>query len=394
MSRAKNLANLIGGASAGTSGMALPSGTTAQRPSSATAGTIRNNTSSGLLEFYTGTEWKPVGSVYDTDSTSTGYFDLPTGTTAQRPASPSAGMQRFNSTFGYIEWYDPTGTTWRPIYQAPTVSIEYLVVAGGGGGGYNRGAGGGGGGLLSGITTLTPSTSYTLIIGAGGAGGASGSASTSGSNSTFATFVAIGGGRGGDDGDGASGTGGNGGSGGGAAAWNSTSAGTGTVGQGNNGGGTAGFNGPYYGGGGGGGAGGTGLAGTTTAGGAGGVGLSNSITGSSVFYAGGGGGGSYASSNTGGAGGNGGGGNAGSYSGTGVGVAGTINRGGGGGGGCNGSGYSYNGGNGGSGVIILKIPTGYSATFTAGITFTTDTATVPGFSIYRCTAGTGTVLFN
>ena len=34
MSRAKNLANLIGGASAGTSGVALPSGTTAERPSS------------------------------------------------------------------------------------------------------------------------------------------------------------------------------------------------------------------------------------------------------------------------------------------------------------------------------------------------------------------------
>jgi hypothetical protein len=55
MSRAKNLANLIGGASAGTGGLALPSGTTAQRPSSAQAGTIRNNTTLGFPEWYSAT---------------------------------------------------------------------------------------------------------------------------------------------------------------------------------------------------------------------------------------------------------------------------------------------------------------------------------------------------
>jgi len=36
--------------------------------------------------------------VSDQDNTATGYFDLPTGTTAQRPGSPVAGMMRFNST--------------------------------------------------------------------------------------------------------------------------------------------------------------------------------------------------------------------------------------------------------------------------------------------------------
>ena len=113
MSRAKNLANLIGGASAGTSGMTLPSGTTAQRPSSAQAGTIRNNTTSSLLEFYTGTEWKPVGSVYDTLTDSTGYFDLPSGTTAQRPANPTTGMLRYNTTIGGQEIY--TGTQWTVV---------------------------------------------------------------------------------------------------------------------------------------------------------------------------------------------------------------------------------------------------------------------------------------
>ena len=123
MSRAKNLANLIGGASAGTSGMALPSGTTAQRPSSAAAGTIRNNTSSGLLEFYTGTEWKPVGSVYDTATDSTGYFDLPSGTTAQRPASPNSGMVRFNTTLNQAEIYNAADNAWVP-FNVPKGTIS------------------------------------------------------------------------------------------------------------------------------------------------------------------------------------------------------------------------------------------------------------------------------
>lgn len=40
----------------------------------------------------------------------TGYLQLPSGTTLQRPASPVTGMVRFNSTLGYAEIY--TGTSW------------------------------------------------------------------------------------------------------------------------------------------------------------------------------------------------------------------------------------------------------------------------------------------
>lgn len=36
---------------------------------------------------------------------STGYSKLPSGTTAQRPASPSPGMIRINTTTGYLEVY-------------------------------------------------------------------------------------------------------------------------------------------------------------------------------------------------------------------------------------------------------------------------------------------------
>lgn len=43
------------------------------------------------------------------DNTSTGYFDLPSGTTAQRPGSPNSGMVRYNSTTQKFEGY---GTAW------------------------------------------------------------------------------------------------------------------------------------------------------------------------------------------------------------------------------------------------------------------------------------------
>ena len=48
--------------------------------------------------------------VSDQLNTSTGYFGLPAGTTAQRPGSPATGFTRFNTTLGYLEYYD--GTLW------------------------------------------------------------------------------------------------------------------------------------------------------------------------------------------------------------------------------------------------------------------------------------------
>ena len=44
--------------------------------------------------------------VSDQDNTSTGYFDLPSGTTAQRPASPTNGMIRYNTTRNTLEYYN------------------------------------------------------------------------------------------------------------------------------------------------------------------------------------------------------------------------------------------------------------------------------------------------
>lgn len=95
MSRAKNLANLIGGASAGTSGMALPSGTTAQRPSSPTPGIIRYNTESNLVEVYT-TSWSTIGAALGTAN------NPATSAAAIKLAIPSAADGLYYITAGGI----------------------------------------------------------------------------------------------------------------------------------------------------------------------------------------------------------------------------------------------------------------------------------------------------
>ena len=51
-----------------------------------------------------------MATLKNTTINTTGYITLPAGTTAQRPASPVAGMMRFNTTFSRNEFYN--GTTW------------------------------------------------------------------------------------------------------------------------------------------------------------------------------------------------------------------------------------------------------------------------------------------
>ena len=279
-------------------------------------------------------------------STSTGAWKMPVGTTAQRPTGAS-GLIRMNSTTSNPEWYDTTTSTWLQFSQPAGYSVNYLVVAGGGGGGNTYGGAGGAGGLLTSSTTLSSGTAYTITIGSGGAGSATSAAGSSGNNSVLTGFAtAIGGGGGGTNGT-AAGT--SGGSGGGASNNGSTLtvAGSGTVGQGNAGG--------VGGSGAGGGGGGAGAAGSVSNGGAG---LSNSISGTAVFYAGGGGG---FNTGTGGAGGGGG------YQ-----VNGGANTGGGGGGGGTAA-------SGGSGIVIIAYlgsqrGTGGTVTSSGGYTIHTFTS--------------------
>ena len=115
-------------------------------------GTLYFNSTSGVMRLYTGSAWvaayvsgaassvgfTPYGNIASTnvqaaiqelddekllksggtitgniDNSSTGYFDLPAGTTAQRPGSPNSGWVRFNTDTGQYEGY--TGSLWSSI---------------------------------------------------------------------------------------------------------------------------------------------------------------------------------------------------------------------------------------------------------------------------------------
>jgi hypothetical protein len=67
--------------------------------------------------------------VSDQSNTSTGYFDLPSGSTAQRPGSPGAGMIRHNTTTGYTEYYDTGSSSWVSLgsqYSTWTETVQTI----------------------------------------------------------------------------------------------------------------------------------------------------------------------------------------------------------------------------------------------------------------------------
>jgi len=388
----------------------IPSGTTAQRPVSANTGMIRYNSTLGSIEQYNGTAWAGIGGAVSFENVQlTGtHVGLPSGTTAQRPASPATGYTRINTTNNSLEIY--TGTAWNVVQyfgyitatggvvttsgdykihtflssdsfiitSAPANAlIEYLTVAGGGGGGSDMGGGGGAGGVLAANNLVVSAAMYSITVGAGGAGapagisqvrGVNGSNSIIGASGGSALVTAIGGGGGASEYSNNNSPAGNGGSGGGAAGSASTSFGLGTAGQGYNGSIGAG---DYYPGGGGG----AGAAGTNNPAN-GGIGIQNAINGTNYYWGGGGGGGGYSTwGGNGGSGGGGGGAPKGGTTGNGgtgglnAGSPGTVgylngqtnvpggnggaNTGGGGGGGAHYNSNNY-GGTGGSGIVIIK----------------------------------------
>lgn len=99
-----------------------------------------------------------------------------------------------SSPIGLRKDYITSSGTW----TAPSGVTNILVIAAGGGGGGGGGggtppAGGGGGGALQQVSyvAVTPSTNYTVTIGAGGSGGSgsSGSGSTGGSSGSATTLA-------------------------------------------------------------------------------------------------------------------------------------------------------------------------------------------------------------
>jgi hypothetical protein len=295
---------------------------------------------------------------------------------------------------------DSTATNSVLIYKA--VSVSYLLVGAGAGGGGPHGTGGGAGGVLTGTTTMLVGTSYAVAIGSGGAGGTDSTTKGGNGGDTTGFTLTAGGGGGGAEGydasapAGAAGraTNGNGGGGGNG---NGSVGGAGGAGNGAGyagGNGTAATPGAGGGGGGAGGAGGNasgsgagnGTSGGST-GGTGGAGITNSLTGSSVSYAGGGGGAGW--NNSGAAGGSGGGGRGGNPAANGV--AGTANTGGGGGGGGD---AGADGAAGGSGIIVLRWLTADASDITIGAGLTADATGTDGSHKYkRITAGSGNVSF-
>jgi len=270
-----------------------------------------------------------------------------------------------NSDYKYLTFTHSGGTETQTSYTVnfPESTIcDILVVGGGGGGGYSYvGGGGGGGGYVYLQNISVPSGNYTVNVGSGGTAGVNGASPAgwggNGANSSITgaiNYIALGGGAGaGGSASGViTGIGNNGGSGGGGSYRNiSQSAGAGgtstqlsTYGYGTGGSGNS-YGSPWQYGGGGGGASGV----TNGASSTGNNGLANSITGSSITYAGGGGAGTDLSTIP--QGGTGGGGAGATGSGV-VPVAGTDGLGG-GGGGARGGGTGA-AAKGGSGIVIIR----------------------------------------
>jgi hypothetical protein len=364
-------------------------------------------------------QWQHIALVYDGVSSSTLYVDGVASTAGNRACALGAsdkvvlgrqypdfaenpldgkiadfritkGVMRYTSNFTPPTASFPTNA---PVVGRRGVgeidnSIEYLIVGGGGGGGNDVASGGGAGGVIAGSsTTLLNSGSYSISIGSGGtAGPTAGTTGSNGGDTSALGLTAIGGGGGGGPagGDGGSGGGGN-------------PVGSGTSGQGNDGGLPLQST-PYFNGGGGGGKTSAGGDATTSKGGDGGDGI---LWLDGNYYGGGGGGGwLHNSSSTAGSldnrglGGLGGGGSGGVSSYTTV-VAsaanGAANTGGGGGGGGWQNGGNNAGGDGGSGVVLLRYPSSVTLSISAGLTYTNDTTTAPGYTITKFTSGSGTV---
>ena len=238
-----------------------------------------------------------------------------------------------------------------------SVDVHFLVLAGGGGqnsiGYYNGGAGAGGlrtstgstysggGASLENAVTLNLLQDYTITLGAGGSARSSFFQNAgNGTATTFASITADGGAGGYYNGSNSGGCG----AGGGSSNAASRAGGAGTAGQGFAGGASSSTNngGP----GGGGGTASAGGTGSGEVGGAGGAGINNNITGTLSYYGAGGGG--MRGGNPGGA-----------YGANGTGWSATRAQ--------TGHGGSQSTPTGGSGVIILKWPSTFTATFSAGV---------------------------
>lgn len=95
----------------GTGSSQIPVGTTAQRDATPILGSLRYNTTTSTFEGYNGSSWvAAINTSVVLKTSSTGSAQIPAGTTAQRDVAPATGSLRWNTTTSLVEVY--TGSTW------------------------------------------------------------------------------------------------------------------------------------------------------------------------------------------------------------------------------------------------------------------------------------------
>ena len=103
-------------------------------------GTTTSPTAGQVLYSQNGTTYAPatLSTLAVTASSSTGAATIPSGTTAERPASPVVGQIRLNTTSGTLEFY--TGTSWGSIATFPQPPTSLVATNVGTSRPYNNGA--------------------------------------------------------------------------------------------------------------------------------------------------------------------------------------------------------------------------------------------------------------
>lgn len=114
-----------------------------------------------------------MASLKNTTINDTGFIQVASGTTAQRP-SVANGQTRYNSDTAGLEIYNSATSTWNTLSDG-SYNVELLLVGGGGSGGAATSGGGGGGGGGGGVIyvssyAVTGGTSYSIVVGAGSPG--------------------------------------------------------------------------------------------------------------------------------------------------------------------------------------------------------------------------------
>ena len=164
-----------------------------------TRNTVLSSSNSNALVNFTGIQYVWVdypaakAALYDTTTTSTGYFGLPAGTTGQRPASPSNGMTRMNTTLGAIETYYNgvwEVTSWFTVAGAPTIGTATATGATTASVAYTAPTNTGGvGGVITSYTAVASPGGQTGTVSQSGSGTITVSGLTTGTNYTFTVYA-------------------------------------------------------------------------------------------------------------------------------------------------------------------------------------------------------------